>query len=140
LGGSTIVAGPLRGALQPLEDGLGVADRRAQPDALHVVPGEPGDPLDHAQEVRAAVGAGQRVDLVDDHHPQVGEQAWRVSIFSEISITSSDSGVVISSSAGSRRKVRRSWLVVSPCHTKRRRPDHLGVGAQALGLVVEQAP
>ncbi len=37
-------------------------------------------------------------------------------------MTSSDSGVVISSSQGSRKKLRRSLVVVSPCHTKRRMP------------------
>ena len=40
----------------------------------------------------------------------------------ESSITSSDSGVVIRISAGSRMKLRLSRSAVSPCQTKRRKP------------------
>ena len=40
----------------------------------------------------------------------------------ETSITSSDSGVVISSSVGSFKKRLRALALMSPCHTMRRRP------------------
>ncbi len=56
----------------------------------------------------------------------------------EISITSSDSGVVIRSSAGSRRNVVFCDLIASPCHLKTSEADHLGVHAEALLLVVEE--
>ena len=66
--------GPAGRALHPGEDGLGVAHGRGQPDALDVMPGDARQALDHAHQVGAAVGSGQRVDLVDDHGPQVGEE------------------------------------------------------------------
>jgi hypothetical protein len=52
---------------------------------------------------------------------QIGEER-AASTRGEISMTSSDSGVVISSSAGSRRKRPLLGGRASPCHTKRRRP------------------
>ena len=64
----------LRRALQPGEDRLGVAHGRGQPDALDVMPGDARQALGHAHQVGAPVGSGQRVDLVDDHDPQVGEE------------------------------------------------------------------
>ena len=67
-----------RGAPEPAEDLLGVPDSRAQPDSLQVVAREPGDPLEDAHEMRAAIGPGDRVNLVDDDDAQVGEEPRRV--------------------------------------------------------------
>ena len=67
---------PVRGALQPREDRLGVAHGRGQPDALEVMAGDAGQALDHAHQVGAPVGPGQRVDLVDDHESAGRRRAW----------------------------------------------------------------
>ena len=53
----------------------------------------------------AAVGAGQRVDLVDHDHAQISEKR-AASTRCETSMTSSDSGVVISSSVGLLQELR----------------------------------
>jgi hypothetical protein len=63
-----------RRTAQPGEDVGRVADGRAQADALQVVSRDAREPLDDAEHVRAAVGAGERVDLVDDDDPQVVKQ------------------------------------------------------------------
>lgn len=69
----------------------------------------------------AAIAAGEGVDLVDDDDPEVAEERAGVDLLRDQHHLER-LGVVIRSSVGSRRKVRRSWLVVSPCQTKRRRP------------------
>ena len=56
-GGSTTRPVRLGRALEPGEDGLGVAHGRGQPDALDVMPGDARQALDHAHQVGAAVGS-----------------------------------------------------------------------------------
>jgi hypothetical protein len=65
-------------ALHPLADHLGVTDRRRQPDALDVAADEHRDALEQRRQVRAAVVAGERVDLVDHHRLQPGQERARV--------------------------------------------------------------
>jgi hypothetical protein len=89
-----------------------------------------------AQEVRAAVGAGERVDLVDDDDAQVGEEA-RVSIAAR---RASPRATRAWSSAARRARAGRCGArgggVAVPHEAAQ--ADHLGVEAEALGLVVEQ--
>ncbi len=51
--------------------------RRRQPDPLHVVAGCLGQPLERQRQVRAALGRGDRVDLVDDAPARAVEQLAR---------------------------------------------------------------
>ena len=53
----------------------GIADGGRQADPLDGPPGHPGQPLQHRQQMPAAVVTGEGVHLVDDDRPQVGEQA-----------------------------------------------------------------
>ena len=55
-----------------------VPDCRAQANPLDVVTTESDNPFDHAHQMRPAVGAGQRMDLVHDHAAQVPKQQRRV--------------------------------------------------------------
>ena len=77
------------------------------------------------------------MDLVDDDQSQITEKP-AASTRRDISMTSSDSGVVISSAVGSRRNWRRSLSVRIAVPNEPPQPDHLGIQAQAFGLVVEQ--
>jgi len=56
----------LRPSAKPIEDLFRVADRRREPNPLHVAPAVAREPLEHRREVRAAVVVGERVNLVDD--------------------------------------------------------------------------
>ena len=104
------------------QDRLRVAHGRAQPDALDIVPREPRQALEDAHEVRAAVGAGEGVDLVDDHHAQV---ARRACARRPAARPASPPATRAWSSAGRPARPESGaahGLAVSPCQTKRRSP------------------
>ena len=69
------------------------------------------EPLEREEEVRAALGRGHRVDLVDDHRLDRGEDGLAAR---EVSSRYSDSGVVIRMSGGVRAIRARSRAGVSP--------------------------
>ena len=89
--------------------------RRRQPDALRRRGRRParGEPLERQRQVRAALGRGDRVDLVDDHRLDAGQDLARAAV----SIRYSDSGVVMRMSGGLRRIAARSRCGVSPVRT-----------------------
>ena len=58
----------------------GLPDRRRQADPLKFPAGQPRDPLEDREQVPAAVVAGEGMDLVHDHHPQVREQAAGIDV------------------------------------------------------------
>jgi hypothetical protein len=127
----------LGAALQPHRDLLGVADGRAQADALDVVARERGEPLDHADQVGAAVGAGHGVDLVDDDDPQIGEQPGRVDRLRH----QHDLERLGRGHQQLGRLAQEGATLVAggvPVPDEAAEPDHLRVAVEALGLVVEQ--
>ena len=125
-------------ALEPVEDGVRVADRRGQADALDVVLAAAGQPLEDAHQVRAAVGPGQRVDLVDDDAAQVAEEPLRRAPAAR----PASPPATPASSSGARRARARTPAsrasATSPCQTNRRSPTISVYVPEALLLVVEQ--
>jgi hypothetical protein len=59
---------------QPREQGVRVADRGGEPDALQRAPREVFEPCQYGEQVPAAVVTREGVDLVDDRRPQVAEE------------------------------------------------------------------
>ena len=87
--------------------------RRRQADPLDVAAGGLREPLERQRQVRAALGRGDRVDLVDDAPPAPANSSWA----RPVSIRYSDSGVVIRMSGGWRSIAWRSRCGVSPVRT-----------------------
>ena len=73
------------------------------------------EPLERERQVRAALVAGHRVDLVHDHGAHVARASARLD--SAVSRMKSDSGVVTSTCGGRRAACRRSCAGVSPVRT-----------------------
>ena len=92
-------------------DLLDRALRRREADALHRLAGQPVEALDRQREVRAALGAGDRVHLVED---QRLDRRAASPAPCEVSSRKSDSGVVIRMSGGLRSIAARSFAGVSP--------------------------
>jgi hypothetical protein len=65
------------GALEPSENPIGISNRRGEPNPLDVVPAHRGKSFENGHEVRAAVRAGERMHLVDDHEAEVAEESRR---------------------------------------------------------------
>jgi hypothetical protein len=68
------------------------------------------EPLQRQRQVRAALGAGHGVHLVDDHRLDAAQRLAGA----EVSTRNSDSGVVMKTSGGTLLKRRRSSAGVSP--------------------------
>ena len=65
-------------AHQPIEQPLGVPDRRGETDALDLAPRELVETRQHSEEMPASVIAGERVNLVDDHRLDAAKQPRNV--------------------------------------------------------------
>jgi hypothetical protein len=63
-----------RRSLEPAQQFLRVADGGGQPDPLHRMPAEPGQPFQDRQQMPSPVAGPERVDLVHDDGLQAGEQ------------------------------------------------------------------
>ena len=102
--GATTVRGcaAVARALQPGQQLVGVADRGRQADPLERPAGNAAQPLQHGQQVPAAVVAGEGVHLVDHDGPHVARTSVVRRPACETSIASSDSGVVSRMSGRSR--------------------------------------
>ncbi len=68
------------GPLQPGQQFAGVPDGGRQPDPLQGLAGHPGQPLQHRQQMPAAVVTGEGMDLIDHHRPQRREQPAMVNL------------------------------------------------------------
>jgi hypothetical protein len=127
----------LRAAPDPSQDRLGVADGRAQTHALHVVARQGREPLDHAQQVRAAVAARERVDLIDHDHPQIPKQPRRVDrLRDQHDLERLRRGHQQLGRLAQELPPLVAGRVAVPHEAPQ--PDHLRVLIQPLGLVVEQ--
>lgn len=58
---------------QPVEDDIRVSYRRSQGKRAERRASTPGEALNSAHKVRAAIRPGERVNFVDHHDPQVAE-------------------------------------------------------------------
>jgi hypothetical protein len=101
------------------------------------VAGQRGDALDHAHEVRAAVGARERVHLVDDDHAQVGEQRGGVDPLADQHDLERLGGghEQLGGLLQEARAIARADVAVPHGAVE---ADHLGVAAEAVRLVVQQ--
>jgi hypothetical protein len=129
--------GPLARAGEPLADGVRIAHRRRQPDALHVTPAEAHQPLEDAHQVRPAVIRGERVHLVDDDSGQPAEESPRVRLLADEHH--------LERLGGNHQHVCR--LTQEPCARRRGdvsvplervQPDHARVPLRPRLLVVQQ--
>jgi hypothetical protein len=106
---------------EPREDLVGVAHRRRERDALHVATAVAREALEHDARCppRSSRTKAWTSSMTTARSPA---NSRRAGTFGLMSMTSSDSGVVSSRSAGSRRKRFRAPSGVSPCQVNARRP------------------
>jgi len=123
--------------LEPIEYGVGVADRCAEPDSLDVVLGDTCDALEDAHQVCPAVCPCDRVHLVDHDSPQVCEQPTLVDALGN----QHD----LERLRGGHEKLRRLLqeppaMLVGSVSVPHEPPqaDHLRVQPKSFGLVVQQ--
>ena len=109
------------GGCQPGQQLARVAHRCRQADALQRSLQILVQPVQHRSQVPAAVVAGERVQLVDDHRLQVAEPCRPIDP-AEISMASTDSGVVSRMSGASLSARFLRDCEMSPCQTSTRRP------------------
>lgn len=116
---------------------LRVADRRRQPDALDVAAHEHRDALEQRRQVGAAVVARERVDLVDHHGLQPGQERPRVGALADHhDLERLRRGHQHVAGGGTKRPLARVRDIAVPL--ERRQPHHPRVAADPLLLVVQE--